>query len=192
MKKTMKNEYYVFEVEEVVQNIEPFVQYETFGEDLHHVIVKRKPILVTKQEDGKYATKDGQLVVVDEDFEKFACSYRTKASLHSSIVGSGYVTASDLKLIGLSPENIAVLGKKEKGLIRPGTPLGIYSKKCALPVPAEKYVEEMSIIDRAKALVGKPIILSENKAEAAKQLEEIGINIEQMRMEAQAQQAQPE
>ena len=93
----------------------------------------------------------------------------------------------------MNPESIAVLEAKQKGKpVTPGTPLGIYNKKCAFPVPAEKYVKEMSILDRAKALVGKPIILSENKSEAAKQLAEIGINIEEMRKEAEAQQIQPE
>ena len=192
MKKINEKMYYVFEVEEVVQNIEPFEQYETFGEDLHHVIVKRKPILVTKQEDGKYITKDGQLVVVEEDLEKFSRSYRTKSSIKSSILGSGRATANDVKEFGLNPENVVVFGKKENSpFIKAGTPLGISTKHYALPVLAEKYEEEMSIVDKAKTLVGKPIILSENKEEADKQLAEIGINIGELRKESEAQQSQP-
>ena len=188
MKKANQNDYYVFEVEEVVQNIKPFEQYEAFGEDLHNVIVKRKPILVTKQEDGTYTTKDGKVVVVESDVEKCSSSFRTKASVQSSIVGSGNVTSRDLELLGLDSENVAVLGKKQKGaFVRHGTPLGIYSTKYALPVPAEEYEKEMSILDKAKALIGKPIILSENKTEAAKQLAEIGIDVESMLMESQNQ-----
>ena len=99
----MKNEnvirekYVVFEVYETIVNIKPFVQYETFGEDLHAVCIKTKPKTVIKvtTPDSSWYEYDGNKIFVSNG----ASSYRTESSILSTIVGSGLYTENDLKRI---------------------------------------------------------------------------------------------
>lgn len=119
----IREKYVVFEVYEKTVNIEPFVQYETFGEDLHAVYIKTKPKTVIKvtTPDSSWYEYDGNKVFVSNG----ASSYRTKASSLSTIAGSGWYTENDLKRIP---------GLRE---LAEGT------TRYAYPVPLKKYKSNM-------------------------------------------------
>lgn len=75
------NLYVVCRVSEVVETIEPWVQYETFGKDIHHFFIKPKMYL-TKKEGEKYT-----IISSGEEIKPIEpkCSYASAGSCRTSL-----------------------------------------------------------------------------------------------------------
>ncbi|MBQ4031182.1 MAG: hypothetical protein II625_05455 [Bacilli bacterium] len=69
------------------EEIEPFVQYETFGLIEHHILIDPKRMLVRKDEEGSLIDCRNDEVVYVQDYSS---SFKTNSSPSGSLILSGY------------------------------------------------------------------------------------------------------
>lgn len=167
------DEYVVFRVLDKIVNIEPWVQYESFGEDRHTIFVSKTPIRVTKRGDEFiYKDKKGEQVIdVVTKFDRYSSSYISDSSCDSTVMYY-YPTVGPKGLA----QSIADATSSNLIVYR-GMNRFLYRLKFAFPMPAKEYEKIMSGISRfaKRVSISKYVKLSENEKTAKKQLRRIGI-----------------
>jgi len=166
------NKYVVFEISEYVENIEPFEQYYSFGEDLHVILVNKKPIVVTKEEDGTYTYKGHPIFVHTATYE-IDHSFTTRSNVMSSIAGARNIPYGIKKLAGVGDDYV------EFG--EPGRGGFYYGGTYAFATPLEEYRESMTAFKYLNAHLSpkRRIALSTSRSKASDQLYSIGIDIDE-------------
>ena len=164
MGKNKSGRYFIFPVTEVIDNIEPYIQYETFGKDFHVMYVGR-PVLAKKTENG-FSIKGQPIRVVNS--EKISHSYYTRSNCLTTTAGEPCMPYGLKKLVGLDSSNYFTVDKR--------TGAGaMYIDRYGFPIP----LEDLSVIDMLKIAIRtiKPVMLSTDKNKARDQLGKLCIQL---------------
>jgi hypothetical protein len=156
----MSEEYIVFPVVKVIENIEGYEQKVTFGEDYHHVFVRPKPVKAVFK-DGQFYDKEGnKLTMLDVDH-----SYTSKSTPFTSVACAPMI-AEGLKKRTLGEDYDEIMCKKGYGF---PIPLKEFEKSKSAKEALKKFA--------SKIFPGKFLELSSDLNVAKEQLLKLGIDI---------------
>lgn len=156
----MSEEYIVFPVVELIENIEEYEQHATFGEDYHHVFVCPKPVKAVFKDGQFYDKKGNKLTMLDVDH-----SYTSKSS-HFTYVASSPQIPEGMKEKVLGKDYAEKMEKKGYGF---PIPLKEFEKSKSAKEALKKFA--------SKIFPGKFLELSSDLNVAKEQLLKLGIDI---------------